>query len=138
MLKIYFDASTKGNPGPSGGGFVVIGEQLYEQHSFALTGELSNHQAEFAVFSEVLTYLTEQNYVDQLITIYTDSKLVAESFKKNYTKHPDFQDYLAEVQFKAQLFPLLFLEWIPEAKNKGADNLARQGLTKALKLQNRR
>ncbi|MDN6754550.1 MAG: ribonuclease HI, partial [Enterococcus sp.] len=27
---------------------------------------------------------------------------------------------------------LLILQWIPEAKNKGADNLARQGLRKEL------
>ena len=28
MLKVYLDASTKGNPGPSGGGLLIVGEDL--------------------------------------------------------------------------------------------------------------
>ena len=38
--------------------------------------------------------------------------------------------YLSEFNELAPQFPLLVLQWIPEAKNKGADNLARQGLRK--------
>jgi len=36
MLKVYLDASTKGNPGPSGGGLLIVGEDLHEQHAFVL------------------------------------------------------------------------------------------------------
>lgn len=137
MIKAYIDAATKGNPGPSGGGLMLTGDHLYIQESFALP-ELSNHQAEFASFCAVLDYLLANDYQNQTIMVYTDSKILAQTVDKNYTNNPDFQDYLENIQEKLTSFPLLILQWIPESKNKGADNLARQGLQKALNLQNRR
>lgn len=137
MIKAYIDAATKGNPGPSGGGLMLTGDHLYIQESFALP-ELSNHQAEFASFCTLLDYLLANDYQNQTIMVYTDSKILAQTVDKNYTNNPDFQDYLENIQEKLTSFPLLILQWIPESKNKGADNLARQGLQKALKLQNRR
>lgn len=137
MIKSYIDASTKGNPGPSGGGIVLLGSGIHEQESFVLP-ELTNHQAEFAVFSYLLDDLYQRQFHTQTILVYTDSKILAQSVQKNYTKNPDFKKYLAEIQEKLTNFPLLLIEWIPEAKNKGADHLARQGLQKAIKSKNRR
>lgn len=53
MLKVYLDASTKGNPGPSGGGIVIVGTDLHEQIAFPLP-DSTNHQAEFAVMVNAL------------------------------------------------------------------------------------
>ena len=33
MLKVYIDASTKGNPGPSGGGILIVYQGKQEQLS---------------------------------------------------------------------------------------------------------
>lgn len=137
MIKSYIDASTKGNPGPSGGGIILLGDDLYEQESFTLD-HLTNHQAEFAVFSYLLHDLYNRQLHTETIFVYTDSKILAQTIQKNHTKNPDFQKYLTEIQEKLTQFPLLFIEWLPEDKNKGADHLARQGLQKALKLENRR
>ncbi|GMA08307.1 ribonuclease HI [Tetragenococcus halophilus subsp. flandriensis] len=137
MIKSYIDASTKGNPGPSGGGIVLSGEDLYEQNAFALS-HLTNHQAEFAVFSHLLDDLYERNLHTQTILVYTDSKILAQTVQKNYTKNQDFKKYLLEIQEKLTNFPLLLIKWIPESQNKGADHLARQGLQKAIQLENRR
>ena len=49
MIKVYMDASTKGNPGPSGGGILIVHENRQEQLKVPLS-EGSNHQAEFEVF----------------------------------------------------------------------------------------
>ncbi|GMA47171.1 ribonuclease HI family protein [Tetragenococcus muriaticus] len=135
MIKTYIDASTKGNPGPSGGGIVLFSEDkdIYEQKSFAISTSLTNHQAEFAVFSYLLDHLYTQDLHTQTILVYTDSKILAQTIQKNYTKNQNFKKYLNEIQKKLQNFALLFIKWIPEANNKGADNLARQGLQKALK-----
>lgn len=70
--------------------------------------------------------------------LYTDSKVVAQTIDKNYTKNPAFSDYLTEIQCLLKQFPLAIIQWIPESQNKGADHLARQGLAKALKLKDRR
>ena len=136
MIKAYIDAATKGNPGPSGGGIMLTGENIYIQESFPLL-VISNHQAEFATFCRLLDFLQESKYTDQTIMVYTDSKILAQTVDKNYTNNADFKKYLEDIQEKLKFFPMLILQWIPESKNKGADNLARQGLQKALKLQNR-
>ena len=60
MLKVYLDASTKGNPGPSGGGIVIVGTDLHEQIAFPLP-DSTNHQAEFAVMVNALQLLID-NY----------------------------------------------------------------------------
>lgn len=137
MIRAYIDAATKGNPGPSGGGIMLTGENIYIQESFPLP-VISNHQAEFATFCRLLDFLQESKYTDQTIMVYTDSKILAQTVDKNYTNNADFKKYLEDIQEELKFFPMLVLQWIPESKNKGADNLARQGLQKALKLQNRR
>ena len=135
MIKAYIDASTKGNPGPSAGGIILVGENLYVQKSIVLP-HLTNHQAEFATFVALLDDLITQQKNNEAIIVYTDSKILAETVQKNYTKNLDFQKYLLNIQEKLILFPNLYLRWIPESQNKGADNLARQGLQKQLKNKN--
>ena len=46
--------------------------------------------------------------------------------------------YLSEIKARLPLFDLVIIQWIPENQNKGADNLARQGLQKRLASKNRR
>lgn len=137
MIKAYIDASTKGNPGPSGGGIVLVGDNLYLQKTVILS-TLTNHQAEFAVLIALLEYLIQKEKTQETIFIFTDSKILAETIEKDYTKNKDFIDYLTKIQELLTLFKLVIVQWIPENKNKGADHLARQALQKSLKLQNRR
>ncbi|KPG71673.1 ribonuclease HI family protein [Enterococcus sp. RIT-PI-f] len=136
MLKIYLDASTKGNPGPSGGGIMLVGDQIYEQLSFPLA-QGSNHQAEFAVMAQALTFVLERKLHQQTCMFFTDSKIVAQTIDKDYTNNPDFKDYLQQIHLLLDQYALAIIQWIPESQNKGADHLARQGLAKALKLQDR-
>lgn len=135
MLKIFIDAATKGNPGPSGAGILLIDEQKQHQLSFPL-GTLSNHQAEFATLLLVMDKLIKESLTQQTIFIYTDSKIVASTIETNHTKNNDFLPYLLRFQELERHFQLLIIQWIPESQNKGADNLARQGLQKQLKLAN--
>lgn len=137
MIKAYIDASVKGNPGSAGGGILLIdntGRQ--RQLAFALPGKLSNHQAEFAVFVNLLDLLLQEKSQHETIMVYSDSKVLVSTVDKNHIANTDFLPYLELIQQKLVAFELLILQWLPEANNKGADNLARQGLKKALKLQN--
>ena len=133
MIKAFIDASTKGNPGPSGGGIVLLSDQEQKQYHFPLVN-MTNHQAEFAVFLRLLELLVENNLNEETIMVYSDSKVLVSTIDKDYTRNPDFETYLQTIQQKLPHFPLLILQWIPEKQNKGADHLARQGLQKALKL----
>jgi len=129
MLRICVDAATKGNPGPSGGGIVVVGDGIHEQFHVPL-GEHSNHEAEFKVFMNALQLLIDKEFNDQTILIHSDSKIVVQTIEKRYTKNLLFQPYLETFQQLEKNFPLLLIKWIPESQNKGADSLARQALQK--------
>lgn len=128
MLKVYTDAAT--NAEKSGGGILIIAEKQ-KQLAISLP-ETDNHQAELAVILYALTYLIEHQLNDQTILLYSDSKTAIKILDQGQTKNKLFQPYLSEFNELAPHFPLLVLQWIPEGKNKGADNLARQGLRKKL------
>ena len=132
MIKMYTDASTKNNPGPSGVGIVISTEARYEQLSIALENEMSNHEAEFEALLKGLNYLIKHNLTDETLMMYTDCKLVASAVKKNYVKKDLFNVHLTSIQERLTHFPLFFIEWIQESKNKGADNLAKQALQKII------
>lgn len=135
MIKAYIDAATKGDPGPSGAGILLVGQNLHKQIHQALP-VLNNHQAEFYAFYELLSYLIEHNYFHETIFVYSDSKILVQTVDKNYTNNKNFQEIFQKIQTLLPKFPLLILQWIPENKNKGADKLARQGLQKALRQKN--
>lgn len=128
MLKVYTDAAT--NAEKSGGGILIIAEKQ-KQLAISLP-ETDNHQAELAVILYALTYLIEHQLNDQTILLYSDSKTAIKILDQGQTKNKLFQPYLSEFNELAPQFPLLVLQWIPEGKNKGADNLARQGFRKKL------
>ncbi|EOH89844.1 ribonuclease HI family protein [Enterococcus villorum] len=132
MLKVYIDASTKGNPGPSGGGILIVHENKQEQLSIPLS-KGSNHQAEFEVFLKTLEFLKEKGLNNETILCYSDSKVLVSTVDKNHTENSSFFCYLEKIKQLLPNFHLLILQWIPENKNKGADNLARQALQKQLK-----
>lgn len=134
MLKLYTDAAVKGNPGLAGIGLVLAGNGLHEQLSIPLKGEWNNHEAEWEALYIGIQWLMEHGKTDQLLSIYTDSKIVAESIQKNYAKRDSYKQQLERISPLLEEFPFTEISWIPEKKNKGADNLAKQGLRKAEKV----
>lgn len=131
MIKLYTDAAVKGNPGPAGLGVLVVTENQQFQLSFPLEDNWTNHQAEFQALIYGLTWLIENNYTSELTFCYTDSQIVSQSIKKEYAKDVYFQNQLEEIVSLMKHFSFISVEWIPEAQNKGADNLARQALRRA-------
>jgi len=131
-MKCYTDAAVNGNPGNAGIGFVILSEERYEQVSLPLNGKWNNHLAEFEAVIQALNW-TETHLPDEpLLFLYTDSKIVSESIRKKYAKNPDFMLYTNKILEKLKRFNYFEVTWLPESRNKGADNLARQGLQKAL------
>lgn len=132
MLKLYTDAAVKGNPGLAGVGLVIAGNGLHEQLSIPLTGEWNNHIAEWEALCLGLQWLIEHNKTDSMLSVFTDSQIVAKSIQKNYVRNEEFKPYLNEASRMIEYFPFVEISWIPEKENKGADNLARQALRKAM------
>ncbi|MBO0438086.1 ribonuclease HI family protein [Vagococcus fluvialis] len=129
MIKIFIDAATNQTTNTSAGGMLFLrnGQQL--QKHVSLLAE-TNNEAEFEMMVKTLEFLISEDFQNETIFIYTDSKIVMESLHKEYVKDSRFKMHLEIILKLSHEFPSLFIEWIEEKNNKGADNLARQALQK--------
>ena len=132
MIRVRTDAAVNGNPGKVGIGIEI----LYEKQQFLFkenTNQLmDNHQAELWAIYRALIILQEKQWHHELIFLNSDSKFAMMAIEKNYTKQVAYQEILKKVQGERKKIPQLFLEWIPEKENRGADQLARQALQQIL------
>ena len=132
MIKVFTDAAVNGNPGDVGLGVLVLkdGEQL--PFKISVEEKMDNHLAEFTAINWALGWLLEEGYQEELIFMHTDSKVTADAISKRYTKKESNRIILKEIQNKLKHFSQLFVKWIPESENKGADQLARQALQQTI------
>ena len=132
MIRVRTDAAVNGNPGKVGIGIQI----LYEKQQFLFkenTDQLmDNHQAELWAIYRALIILQEKEWHHEVIFLNSDSKFAMMAIEKNYTKQVAYQEILKKVQEERKKIPQLFLEWIPEKENRGADQLARQALQQIL------
>lgn len=133
MIRLYADAAVSGDPGLAGLGVLVLTDKEQYQFTPTLSGLWNNHHAEFKAILHGLSWLVQNNHTDEMIFCYTDSQIVAQSIEKKYVKDRTFQKYLTEILELMEEFPYISISWLPESENRGADNLARQALQKALK-----
>ena len=132
MIKVYTDAAVNGNPGDVGLGVLVLkdGEQL--PFKISVGEKMDNHLAEFTAINWALGWLLEEGLQEELIFMHTDSKVTADAISKSYTKKEANRIVLKEIQNKLKDFSQLFVKWIPESENRGADQLARQALQQTI------
>ena len=132
MIRVKTDAAVNGNPGKVGIGIEILYKKqqfLFKENSELL---MDNHQAELWAIYRALIILQEKEWNQEMIFLNSDSKFAMMAIEKNYTKQIAYQDILKKVQEERKKFPQLFLEWIPEKENRGADQLARQALQQIL------
>lgn len=129
MIKIFIDAATNQTTNTSAGGMLFLRDGQQLQKHVPLLAE-TNNEAEFEMMVKTLEFLISEDFQNETIFIYTDSKIVMESLHKEYAKDSRFKVLLEIILKLSHEFPSLFIEWIEEKNNKGADNLARQALQK--------
>jgi ribonuclease HI len=132
-LIIESDGGSRGNPGVSGSGSVVIdpssGEILAEIGTY--TGIASNNVAEYR---GMIAGIRKALEIDPNASLHVrmDSKLVVEQMSGRWKiKHPDMADLAAEARGLLTGTPVSF-EWIPRAENARADKLANEVMDKKL------
>nr|WP_100399082.1 reverse transcriptase-like protein [Bacillus sp. FJAT-44742] len=129
MIKLFIDGASAGNPGPAGAGvFVKKNDGEVERYSIPL-GQATNHEAEFYALIEGLKLCVANQW--HVVSFSTDSKLVDESFEKRYTKKSEYQDLLEEALQLSDQLDLCFVKWIPSTKNKAADQLSKEAVSKS-------
>ena len=131
MIRLFTDAAVNGNTGYAGIGLLVLTDNDQVKLSIPLTGPWNNHHAEFKALFEGIKWLVENNHTDELTFCYTDSQIVAQSVEKKYVKDTLSNKILQEILTLMSNFTFISVTWIPEAKNRGADNLAKQALRKS-------
>ena len=128
MIRVRTDAAVNGNPGKVGIGIEILHQKqqfLFKENSDQL---MDNHQAELWAIYRALLILQKKEWHHEVIFLNSDSKFAMMAIEKNYTKQVAYQEILKKVQEERKKIPQLFLEWIPEKENRGADQLARQAL----------
>jgi ribonuclease HI len=121
MLKLYTDAATKGNPGLSAAGLLIVDGTHTIERTVEL-GQMDNHSAEFAAAIAGLELLLEQGYAGQNVSLFSDSQVLIDALGKGYSKH--HAAALERLQELADNFPLLIPSWQSDRVNKGAHTLA--------------
>ena len=128
MIRVRTDAAVNGNPGKVGIGIEILYEKqqfLFKENADQL---MDNHQAELWAIYRALIILQEKDWHHEVVFLNSDSKFAMMAIEKNYTKQGAYQEILKKLQEERKKIPQLFLEWIPEKENRGADQLARQAL----------
>ena len=133
MIKVYTDAAVNGNPGDVGLGVLVLKDGEQKPFKISVEEKMDNHLAEFTAINWALGWLLEEGLQEELIFMHTDSKVTADAISKRYTKKEANRIVLKEIQNKLKDFSQLFVKWIPESENRGADQLARQALQETIK-----
>ena len=125
MIKVYTDAATRTNPGPTGLGVLIIhhGQQIQLTASL---NQADNHEGEFAAAKMAFQYLKSHFTATETILFYTDSRLLSDAIGKNYAKH--YEHELDELTSLMDYFQLVVTQWIPDKQNHGAHHLANEAL----------
>ena len=132
MIKVYTDAAVNGNPGDVGLGVLVLKDGEQKPFKISVEEKMDNHLAEFTAIDWALGWLLEEGAQEELIFMHTDSKVTDDAIEKNYTKKEANRIVLKEIQNKLKDFSQLFVKWVPESENRGADQLARQALQQTI------
>lgn len=125
MATLYIDAAARPNPKTAAGAAVFKIDGRTVKYSTFL-GPLDNHEAEWATLLFSVKKARELN-IDSLI-VYTDSKVISDSFDRNYVKNSKFRPFFDKIQREVKDFNLFLISHTPRKMNKGADALAKETL----------
>jgi ribonuclease HI len=133
-LTISIDGASRGNPGPSGIGIVLIKNEMIISEYNEFIGEKTNNQAEYAALKKALQIATA---FDNEITVLSDSKLVVSQRNNRYrVRNKQLKVVFREISNLEKEFHAVVYRHIPRAKNQYADFLANRAIDEALKLKN--
>jgi ribonuclease HI/pterin-4a-carbinolamine dehydratase len=127
-VKIYADGGSRGNPGPSAGGFAVLdmqGNSLFENGKYL--GITTNNQAEYHSLKGGLEAALAMGA--RTVHVYMDSMLVINQMKGIYKiKNRDLWPIHQAIQELVSKFDHIDFTHVPRELNKLADSLVNKTL----------
>jgi len=130
-IEIYVDGGSRGNPGPSGVGVVILdaaGKRLKEISKYI--GETTNNIAEY----NALLYGLEEALILRIdeIVVNLDSELVAKQLTGDYrVKDPGLKPLFERAMNMLKSFKSFEIRHIEREKNKEADKLVNRAINLA-------
>jgi ribonuclease HI len=129
-LTINIDGASRGNPGPSGIGVVVIKNKLIIAEYNEFIGEKTNNQAEYAALKKALQIACT---FDSEITVLSDSKLVVSQRNNRYrVRNKHLKIIFREISNLEKQFSTVIYRHVPREENQYADFLANRAINEHL------
>jgi ribonuclease HI len=130
---LYCDGASRGNPGPSGAGMVLLdedGELLLELSRFLDEG--TNNEAEYKALLRGLDAAIDLGV--RCLQIFLDSELVVNQLLGNYrVRNPRLQPLFGEAMYRLQQFDDYAIFYVRRELNHQADRLANEAIDRGLR-----
>jgi ribonuclease HI len=138
LLVINIDGASRGNPGLSGIGILIMKDNLKIDEHKEFIGEKTNNQTEYIALKKALQMASSINHDCAEITILSDSELVVNQRNKRYrVRNKQLKIILREITNLEKKFKNVIYRHIPREKNILADLLANQAIDEHIKYQKR-
>ena len=125
--EVYIDGASRGNPGESGIGVLVIRGDGTRREIRKYLGKGTNNEAEYKALIEALGCLSDEKSPEA--RIHTDSQLVANQMNGLWkVKDPKLRVLHSEAKKLAAALPRLKIDHIPRERNAEADRLANEAI----------
>ncbi|MXW22475.1 MAG: ribonuclease HI family protein [Candidatus Dadabacteria bacterium] len=127
ITEVYVDGASRGNPGESGIGVLVIRPDSGKKEIREYIGKGTNNEAEYKALIKALGYLAAEG--GPAAKIHTDSQLVASQMNGLWkVKDSRLKLLYSEAKRLASRLPALEIEYIPRENNTDADRLANEAI----------
>lgn len=130
MISIYIDGASRGNPGLSGIGVVIMKNNSKIKEIAQFVGKQTNNRAEYLALKKALEVAIE---IDNEIVVFSDSKLVVQQRNKQYKiRNKDLKILSREISNLEHSYKVIYYKYIPRQENKSADFLANRAIEEML------
>ena len=127
MTSLYTDGASKGNPGLSGCGYVILEGEVLIDEGFSFLGIKTNNQAEYEGVLLGLSKALKQGILE--IEVFSDSELLVKQLKKVYrVKNKGLFPLYQKVVDLSKKFDSVHFTHVRREYNKRADSLANQAI----------
>ncbi len=131
------DGGARGNPGPSGIGFVIQQDGAVIKTGKAYIGETTNNQAEYEALIRALGELDaiapQEGRKENHVEVRMDSELVIKQLRKEYkVKDAGLKLQFAKVGTLIAKFPSISFVHVMREENGAADELANEAMDEHL------
>ena len=127
ITKVFTDGASRGNPGESGVGVLIIDNDGKKTELKKYLGKKTNNQAEYSALILALENLSHLKGSE--IIIQTDSQLMANQMNGSWrVKDEGLKSLFSKAKKLSQEYKSLTIAYIPRTQNKEADRLANEAI----------